>query len=116
MLEGCQSAEEVIHHILKMEAKVQLKVIVLLWQWWNERNRVREGENRRDEQDLVFVILNSAENFLSMNKQPVEGETNPMRGWRKPQVGFLKINSDGSYVAQTNEGWWGFVIRDDEGR
>jgi len=37
------SPMEVINHILQVNLTV-----VLLWQWWNERNRIREGEKRRD--------------------------------------------------------------------
>jgi hypothetical protein len=44
LLAGKQSAREVIRCILDMEEKVQILVITLLYNWWPERNRVREGE------------------------------------------------------------------------
>lgn len=44
-----------------MEETVQMKAIVLLWQWWNERNGMREGERMRSVDDLALVIQNAAE-------------------------------------------------------
>ena len=35
--------------------------------------------------------------------------------WCKPVGDTLKINIDGSYIAETSCGGWGFVIRDAEG-
>jgi hypothetical protein len=46
-LAALHSAKEVIKMILGMKEGEQMKVMVLLRQWWLERNRVREG--RRDE-------------------------------------------------------------------
>ena len=104
-----------MRHILLMEAEVQLKVVVVLWHWWNERNRVREGEKRRNAQDLAFVMLKSAEEFTKLNKQMEKSERSSLNRWCKPPPGYLKVNSDGSFITQTMEGGWGFVIRDERG-
>jgi hypothetical protein len=50
------SFQEVVEHILKMEEKIQLKVVLLLWLWWTERNGVREGELMRSVADLAYVV------------------------------------------------------------
>ena len=83
------SAEEVMQHILAMSADLQVKVAVLLWQWWNERNRVREGDKGRTDQDLAFVIIKSAEEFLKQNKQHEKGEGRNLKKWSKPPIGIL---------------------------
>ena len=54
-LAECRSAGEVMRHILLMEAEVQLKVVVVLWHWWNERNRVREGEKKGETSKISLL-------------------------------------------------------------
>ena len=78
-----------MQHILAMSADLQVKVAVLLWQWWNERNRVREGDKGRTDQDLAFVIIKSAEEFLKQNKQHEKGEGRNLKKWSKPPIGIL---------------------------
>ena len=39
--------------IWEMDEHMQLRVVTLLWQWWLERNRVREGERRRSVSELI---------------------------------------------------------------
>ena len=34
-------------------------LIIMLWQWWSERNRVREGEKMRSV-DLIYVVEKNA--------------------------------------------------------
>jgi ribonuclease HI len=35
--------------------------------------------------------------------------------WKRPDRGWLKINSDGAFSERTSEGGWGVIIRDEEG-
>jgi hypothetical protein len=41
---GKPSAKEVTAYILQLYGNLQLKVVLTMWLWWNERNGVREGE------------------------------------------------------------------------
>jgi hypothetical protein len=104
LLADSSSSIVVLNHILHMEGGVQMKVIVLLWQWWNERNRVREG-GMRNADDLAFVIQQkSAEEFLNMNRKKEAKVAGPNPAWSKPPRDFLKINSDSSFLAITGQG------------
>jgi ribonuclease HI len=35
--------------------------------------------------------------------------------WNAPPPGQLKINSDGSFIQETMQGCWGFIVRDHDG-
>jgi ribonuclease HI len=35
--------------------------------------------------------------------------------WNAPPPGQLKINSDGSFIQETMQGSWGFIVRDHDG-
>jgi hypothetical protein len=37
-----QSAAKFINEVLKLEEEEKIKVITLLWQWWNESNNIKE--------------------------------------------------------------------------
>ena len=49
----------VIVRILQLEERERLKVIIMLRQWWSERNRVREEEKMRSV-DLIYVVEKNA--------------------------------------------------------
>jgi hypothetical protein len=110
-----QSAREVIRCILNMEEKVQILVITLLYNWWMERNRVREREKRRNASTLAALISNQATEFLLIGRKEVAHAPRQQQHWRRPNCDVLKINSDGAFVAASGEGGWGFVTRNDQG-
>ena len=114
-LERCCTSGEVIQQILKLKEDIQLKGIVLLWQWWIERNRVREGDKRRNIHDLMYVIMKNAEEFLRLGSTREEKVNKPLQRWCKPPNDTVKINSDGAFLVETGEGGWGYVIRDGDG-
>ena len=37
-----QLAVKFINEVLKLEEEENIKVITLLWQWWNERKNIKE--------------------------------------------------------------------------
>ena len=43
----CVSAKDMMELVLKLEPKTQLSVILLLWLWWDERNKYRQEGRRR---------------------------------------------------------------------
>jgi hypothetical protein len=83
-----------------------MKVISLLWLRWLERNSSREGNCRRATEDLAYIIQKNAVEYLNICKANKGG---------KEVRGKLKINSDGTFAANTCQGGWGFVIRDAAG-
>ena len=49
-----------------------ISVVSLLWQWWSERNRVREGE-RSVADDLAFISGPNAHEYLTISAQEKVG-------------------------------------------
>jgi hypothetical protein len=52
LLAAQATAADMIALILQMEEGLQLKIVLLLWLWWNERNAVRKGKG--EEQWLTW--------------------------------------------------------------
>jgi hypothetical protein len=95
------SSLEVLSYILSLEEGTQMKLIVLLWQWWKERNRIREGEKRRGAEDMVYVIEKNAVEFMHLWSEDAGVSNKSVQHWRRPLDDVVKINSDGSYMAGT---------------
>ncbi|RLN24757.1 hypothetical protein C2845_PM07G05680 [Panicum miliaceum] len=114
-LERADSAWEAVCFIMNLKESVQLKVINGLWHWWLERNRIREGERRRQAEELAYVVGRCTEEFIALNtKVGMLGERRREK-WKRPASNKLKINSDGAFNAESGAGGWGFVIRDLDG-
>ncbi|RLN33089.1 hypothetical protein C2845_PM03G16420 [Panicum miliaceum] len=109
------SAKTMLALIWQLEKNVQMRAIMLLWHWCLERNQVREGERRRTASELAFIINMQADEFLKIATKTHKVQNNECRHWCKPAADILKINVDGSFIAGTRKGGWGFVIRDSEG-
>jgi hypothetical protein len=46
VLASMTSPMQVLKKILHMEESSKIHTIVLLWTWWSERNKIREGKGR----------------------------------------------------------------------
>jgi hypothetical protein len=52
VLASMTSPMQVLQKILQLEESSKIHTIVLLWTWWSERNKIREGE-RQDRRKLM---------------------------------------------------------------
>jgi hypothetical protein len=107
-----QSAREVLQHVLGLKKEVEMKVFILLWHWWLERNRVWKGERPRPPAVLASMVTRMSDDNLVIGKADHGPAPHCQKHWRRPAWIFFKINSDGSFFPESGEGGWGFVIRD----
>jgi len=118
VLKEIQNPREVVHHILGLDILTQVRVVTLLWTWWAERNRYREGEKERRVSDMAFMVTHQAYEFVEISKSKSgvsDGGVAP-KIWKKPNPDTLKINSDGAFFPSDGMGSWGYVIRDQDGQ
>ncbi|KAF8695375.1 hypothetical protein HU200_037607 [Digitaria exilis] len=90
-------------------------MVVLLWNWWAERNRVREGDKPRPTISIAHSVEVYAWEILNIFRQQKEKAPANREQWCKPNVGYLKINCDAAFNEAKRNGGWGYVIRDEEG-
>lgn len=109
-----QSAWEVVTEILALNDEVQTKTALLLWKWWSVRNKINKREKSHYGQEVAAEVLNLLSDLKKLEVGPVrrEGER---AGWIVPPPGQLKINSDGSFIHETMQGSWSFIVRDHDG-
>jgi len=110
-LAGKSNAKEVMRYILSLDEEKQVLIAMLLWLWWHERNKIREGDRRREAMVLAYIVQKQASEMLA--EAPKIQSTQLSKHWRRPPSGVLKLNTDGSFFPSTGCGGWGFVIRDE---
>jgi hypothetical protein len=73
------STVELVWEVLKLEDSVQRRVITLLYLWWTERCRVREGETLRTQEQLAQLVRCYAEEWASLkltSTEPIPNKKN----------------------------------------
>lgn len=106
---------DVFDVILGLKEKDQALVANILWNWWIERNRVREGGKARPTDELVYIVKNQTKAFLEVVAKQTLKVPKPILRWRKPEGNWVKINCDGSFLETSGSGGWGAVMRDNLG-
>jgi hypothetical protein len=116
-LKVMQNPKEVVAFILNLEEIKQIAAVNILWTWWNERNKRREGEQERCALELAFMATHQAHEFCEISKISQTDQSTRRSAVRlaKPEGDLLKINSDRAFNPDDGSGSWDFVIRDAEG-
>lgn len=116
-LAECSNAKAVVEKILTMGDELQLKSVLLLNNWWHERNNVREGGRRRSAEEITSLCGRQTSELKSLKESFVgNADRQPCRKkWEKPPPGSLKLNVDGAFSESDKNGGWGYVIRNEDG-
>jgi hypothetical protein len=109
------SAREVVEAILAMKEEQKTMCCIALWTCWNERNRVREGEQRRDPMWLAHSIRVISEEWHRKEKQPAVATGSIVQKWEKPEGDRVKVNCDAAFNLNTGNDGWGCVLSDQAG-
>lgn len=89
--------------------------ILLLWLWWTEQNNFREEGRRRSTTEVAYITAAMADRVQASKTVLLLPESRQASRWRRPDLGVLKVNSDGAFDSKTGIGGWGFIIQNDEG-
>ena len=87
-----------------MEKRQQMKVCVLLYQWWRERNSVSEFERGRSSIELGLIVQSLNDEFLKESQSHTNINRERVQKWARPLEGVMKINVDGAFKTETGRG------------
>lgn len=90
----CGDARSMVQQVLELKGDTQLKTIFLLNNWWQERNTVREGGQRRQPESLANLCGRQAAEVLELQISETVSRSRQVQKWRGPQPGVLKLNVD----------------------
>lgn len=135
-LEERYSGEEWVFSILDQQTdEKRAKLLFIWWRAWHHRNNRLFGDGKASISDLASFLqnyYNTTAQIQSGLKEPdrkgkskidvqtpinnPEVKATPIAAWTKPDQGWLKLNTDASFVPETMAASWGAIIRDCEGK
>jgi len=65
--------------------------------------------------EIAFLCKHYAAEYIALCKPNLVSTGSRTATWKRPNQGWVKVNSDGVFSENTGEGGWGVVIRDEEG-
>ena len=106
---------DVTSTILQLKGSKPVRVVILMWFLWSERNAVRENGHGRSAEILARSIRIYSEEIIRESTRQGQARERRTDKWHRSPAGVLKLNCDASYKAAERSGSWGFVIRDNDG-
>ena len=89
--------------------------MLLLWRWWSVQNKVNQGGKGLSADEVAADVLKLITDMGSTERQQPIRSVAAVKKWNAPPQGQLKINTDGSFIPETLQGSWGFIVRDHDG-
>jgi hypothetical protein len=114
-LESCRNIECTMDVIWGLPEEQKIQIITMWWLWWQQRNKVREGEIPAQIMDLVHRVKCTAAEYLTCFRKETGGVRSSNEKWRAPSQGIIKFNTDGAFVEGNLFGGWGVIARSEDG-
>jgi hypothetical protein len=80
-----------------MKGSKPVKVVILIWFLWTERNAARENGHGRSAKILARRIRIYSKEIIRESTRQGQARDRRADKWHRPPVGVLKLNCDASY-------------------
>uniref|UniRef100_A0A452ZEU1 RNase H type-1 domain-containing protein n=1 Tax=Aegilops tauschii subsp. strangulata TaxID=200361 RepID=A0A452ZEU1_AEGTS len=88
-----------------------------MWAIWTLRNKRYHGETTMNISQACRWAWEMAPDMIqTSNSDAKEKKKTRIMKWKRPTVGFVKVNVDASFNLDTQQGAKGVIIRDDQGQ
>lgn len=99
-----------------LDSELRELVLIMMWEWWNVRNKANAGERTRTCEEIYFTVRKLVTEFATLGSNDgVQVVTPEPASWSRPEEGFVKINIDAAFHEVVGRGAWGCVARSDQG-
>uniref|UniRef100_A0A0A8ZID7 RNase H type-1 domain-containing protein n=1 Tax=Arundo donax TaxID=35708 RepID=A0A0A8ZID7_ARUDO len=92
------SSIEALRMIWELPQEKQVHLVVMMWLWWERRNKIRGGERVESVEFLIHRIQTSTAEYLKLFVSKKETQIAKEVRWIPPHGDYLKINVDGAYT------------------
>lgn len=115
LLTALPSAQQMLHKILAMEDNKRMEIMLLLWTWWDVRNKVNADDSMISVDQVLYKIRSMAGEIINKDAK-VNRKNGRVSRWFPAMPEVIKIKIDGTFLANQKKGSWGFSARDHEGQ
>ncbi|XP_073362988.1 uncharacterized protein [Aegilops tauschii subsp. strangulata] len=112
-LEKATSVHAMTDLLWGLHENKHVMITILWWHWWNNRNKLREGELPVSASVVARRVRCEAMEYAEAF-QPV-AKDKCLQHWQPPPDTMIKINTDGAFRAGESHAGWGVIARDTEG-
>ena len=113
-LEECESVGATPDIFWTLPEKDRMLIVIMWWQWWTQRNKVREGEKPLEPGQFACRAACTLEEYQGYYCKTGKPHATPQL-WGLPPTDVLKFNVDGAHIPGAPTGAWGVIVRDCEG-
>jgi hypothetical protein len=115
-LEHLESATQKLDVIWELSGQDRLQILNFWWHWWNNRNKLREGELPVSAEELLRRSVSQTEEYLELFGKCKRSKEINRAKWMPPVEDLLKFNCDTAYNPRENYVIWGVVVREHQGK
>ena len=90
-------------------------IICGVWSLWSGRNARRHGRDRWDPNAAVRHVAAMLEDMMCLETTSMLAPPRQRIMWKKPPLGWMKVNIDAAFVSATGDGAGGAVVRNSQG-
>jgi hypothetical protein len=83
--------------ILNLDQKTQLTIVMLLWLWWDKRNKWREEGRRRTTGEIAYLTAYLMGRVQKVSEPCLLPDFRQKQHWSKTKCGTFKVNSDRAF-------------------
>ena len=102
-LTECNTVDSTLQVLWQIPEKDRMVVIIMWWQWWSQRNKVREGDKPMDHMQFAARVACTAGEYQGcFCKTPSLPAS--MTCWSPPPEDTIKFNVDGAFTPDGMQG------------
>ncbi|XP_072955997.1 uncharacterized protein [Typha angustifolia] len=104
------------HADAEKDIVVKANIASTLRQVWKQRNTMIFSGSRLSPKVIIRKVQAMAKEYAKREKVSKETTTREQAKWEAPDIGWVKLNTDGCYDARNYQGGVGMVLRDEDGK
>ncbi|KAE8789141.1 Threonine dehydratase [Hordeum vulgare] len=94
-LESITSVHAMLDYLWGLIEEVRLQILTMWWHWWNNQNKIKEGEMLVHNSEMAWRTLCNSMEYLKLFK--TEEKRKAKLKWQPHGDGMLKANLNGAY-------------------
>jgi ribonuclease HI len=114
-LERSVSIYHAMDIIWRSPVEKRVQILTFWWLWWNNRNRLREGDKVLDASEIAHQARCYSMEYMEILGKKTSITVSEQIIWRPPALDVIKFNFDGAFTPGHCHAGWGVIARNHKG-